>query len=165
LLAEESDGISRHDHNICVIGAGPVGIVAALELAHQGQAVTLLESGGYGTCEEARRLSGAEIVDSPTHADMTLAVERSLGGTSNLWGAGCVPLDPIDFERRPGLTEASWPIRYEEFASHFADACRYAKCGPPATRPSSGTPRAFSCISTRPSPGWSSPPTAASVRS
>jgi choline dehydrogenase-like flavoprotein len=131
LLAEESDGISRHDHNICVIGSGPVGIVAALELARQGQAVTLLESGGYSACEEARRLSGAEIVDTPTHADMTLAVERSLGGTSNLWGAGCVPLDPIDFERRPGLTEASWPIRYEEFASHFADACRYAKCGPP----------------------------------
>jgi choline dehydrogenase-like flavoprotein len=131
MLANRQDGISVHHHNICIIGSGPVGIVTALELARRGQAVTLLESGAHMASEAACRHSRAEIVGSPMHADMTVAVQRSFGGTSNLWGAGCVPLDPIDFERRPGLTDASWPVDYRDFARHFADASRYANCGPP----------------------------------
>jgi choline dehydrogenase-like flavoprotein len=130
MLAGGYDGISVHQHNICIIGSGPVGIVTALELARRGQAVTLLESGAHMASEEACHHSRAEIVGSPMHADMTVAVQRSFGGTSNLWGAGCVPLDPIDFERRPGLTAASWPLEYRDFARHFVDACRYANCGP-----------------------------------
>src|SRR5690606_32586295 len=97
MLANRQDGISVHHHNICIIGSGPVGIVTALELARRGQAVTLLESGAHMASEAACRQSRAEIVGSPMHADMTVAVQRSFGGTSNLWGAGCVPLDPIDF--------------------------------------------------------------------
>lgn len=149
MLVDGFDRFSHHDDSICIIGAGPVGIVTALELARQGHAVTLLESGAYMASEEACRLSQAEIVDSGMHADMTVAVERSFGGTSNLWGAGCVPLDPIDFERRPGLTDASWPVEYRDFANHFADACRYAACGPPIfeDEPSgvSVADRAFRC--------------------
>ena len=131
MLADKQDGLSGRDHNICIIGSGPIGIVTALELARQGQAVTVLESGAHMASVEASRHSRAEIVGTPKHADMMVAVQRSLGGTSNLWGAGCVPLDPIDFERRPGLTDASWPLEYRDFARYFADACRYANCGPP----------------------------------
>ncbi|MBX9461718.1 MAG: FAD-dependent oxidoreductase [Aquamicrobium sp.] len=131
MLVDRQDGTSVHHHNICIIGSGPVGIALALELARRGQAVTVLESGAHMASVEASQHSRAEIVGTPKHADMMVAVQRSFGGTSNLWGAGCVPLDPIDFERRPGLTDASWPLEYRDFASHFADASRYANCGPP----------------------------------
>lgn len=122
------------DHNVCVIGAGPVGIVTALELARQGQWVTLLESGEIGKNADAQHLSDALIAEGSPHAEMSLAVERSFGGTSNLWGAGCVPLDPIDFADRPFVADGGWPISYDDFAACIPDACRYANCGEPAFR-------------------------------
>ncbi|MGH6861230.1 MAG: FAD-dependent oxidoreductase, partial [Phyllobacterium sp.] len=80
-------------HNICVIGAGPVGLVTALELAYFGQSVTLIESGLFKPDATAQALSDAERADTRRNSDMMLSVQRSFGGTSNLWGAGCVPLD------------------------------------------------------------------------
>ena len=115
-------------HNICVVGAGPVGIVVALELARRGQEVTLLESGTFEIEPDIQALSHAIAADPARNADMTLAVQRRFGGTSNLWGAGCVPLDPVDFERR-AVHDARWPINYAEFARYLPDACRYAHCG------------------------------------
>lgn len=129
MLTEDLSSLFSRDHNVCVVGSGPVGIVVALELARCGQAVTLVESGGMQPDPDAQRLSEAVLADPTRNADMSLAVQRSFGGTSNLWGAGCVPLDPVDFEQRPLPGTAAWPISYQEFASHLAAACRYANCG------------------------------------
>ncbi|HEY4202822.1 MAG TPA: GMC oxidoreductase [Devosiaceae bacterium] len=117
-------------HNICIIGAGPVGMVLALEFAKLDQHVTVLESGGVTHSQAAQDLSGAIVEEGGRQVDMSIAVERSLGGTSNLWGAGCVPLDPVDFDDRPGV-DAGWPITYAEFSRTIADACAYANCGVP----------------------------------
>ena len=54
---------------------------------------------------------------------------RRLGGTSNLWGGRCIPLDPVDFEPRPFVQGTRWPIGYDEIAPFYAAACRYATCG------------------------------------
>lgn len=116
-------------HNICVVGSGPVGLVTALELARLGQSVTLIESGLVKPDPHAQRLSDADRADTKRNSDMTLSVQRRFGGTSNLWGAGCVPLDPIDFAVRPVTPDALWPITYDEFAAHLKTACRYANCG------------------------------------
>lgn len=129
MLGEEPDGLFDRVHNICVIGAGPVGIVTALELARNGQSVTLLESGAMAPSPDTQRLSSAVLPPGNAQADMTVAVERSFGGTSNLWGAGCVPLDPIDFEARAIDPLCSWPIAYRDFSRFFTVASRYANCG------------------------------------
>lgn len=125
-------------HHICVVGSGPVGLVTALELASLGQAVTLLESGLLGPDANIQALSEAFLVDPQRNRDMALAVQRSFGGTSNLWGAGCVPLDPVDFARRPITADAAWPLSYEEFAAHLKTACQYANCGTSFEEPVTG---------------------------
>ena len=124
-----SDLFSRL-HNICIIGAGPIGMVMALELAKLDEPVTLLESGEITQSQAAQDLSTSIIGEGDRQVEMSIAVQRSLGGTSNLWGAGCVPLDPVDFDDRPGLTRG-WPLTYAEFSRTFADACAYANCGMP----------------------------------
>lgn len=125
-------------HNICVVGSGPVGIVTALELARLGQSITLIESGLFKPDAAAQALSDAERADIRRNSDMTLSVQRSFGGTSNLWGAGCVPLDPIDFAYRPITADAIWPIAYSEFADYLKIACRYANCGESFQQPVRG---------------------------
>src|SRR5690554_858106 len=116
MLIDGPKGVCGRPHNICVVGTGPVGLVVALELAKLGQDVTLLESGSMQPDPQVQQLSEAIRADPHRNADMALAIQRRFGGTSNLWGAGCVPLDPIDFEQRAVAPETSWPLSYREVA-------------------------------------------------
>jgi choline dehydrogenase-like flavoprotein len=113
---------------VCVIGAGPAGIVTSLELADRGFSVILLESGTANPRNPAQALSKAEL-DTSRHAPLHQAVSRQLGGTSALWGGRCIPLDPIDFAERPASTVPGWPIPYEEVAARYPKACAYTGCG------------------------------------
>lgn len=117
------------DHDICVVGSGPAGLTLALEAARQGRRVLLLESGARRPDAGQQALSDAEIVDPARHDAMSIAVSRRLGGTSNLWAVRCQPFDPIDFEPRPGLIDASWPIAYADILPHYDRAVAYLAAG------------------------------------
>ena len=114
----------------CVVGAGPAGIVLALELAQAGLHVLLIESGKTAFDPTAQRLGEATIADAARHAPLSHATRRQFGGTSAIWGGRCVPLDPIDFETRDHVPFSGWPISYSEMAEHYPRACEYARCGP-----------------------------------
>jgi choline dehydrogenase-like flavoprotein len=116
--------------DVAIVGAGPAGIVLALELAAHGLAVVLLESGGDSPDEDAQRLGDALLADEH-HVAMDLATRRQLGGASNIWGGRCVPFDPVDFEQRDVTGSVSWPVAYEEIAPFFGRACEWMRCGRP----------------------------------
>ena len=122
-------GLDGTRHTLCIIGAGPVGLSLALELERTGHRVLLLESGDMGPTPEAQALSDAEIVDTALHVPMDIGVQRSLGGTSNLWGGRCVPFGPIDFQTRPAVPHSGWPISMAEVAPFLPAACGYIGCG------------------------------------
>lgn len=115
--------------DVCIVGAGPVGIALALECERLGLRVTLLESGSDGFDADAQALAGTEIVDSRRHAPSELAVRRGLGGTSALWSGRCLPYDGIDFERRDYLPESGWPIESQEVERYYGHAAGYLDCG------------------------------------
>lgn len=114
--------------DVAVVGAGPAGIVVALELARAGHRVLLIDSGGDSHDPGVQRLGDLAGQD-PTHVSMSLATSRQIGGASNLWGGRCVPFDPIDFQHRQITDDARWPITYEEIASYFQRACDWCICG------------------------------------
>src|SRR5260370_18738473 len=99
---------------VVVVGAGPAGLITALELRRRGVEVDVLAGGVDGFDARFQDLAEAEIVDEARHAPMNLAVRRALGGTSLLWGGRCVPLDPIDFPVRPHLPFSGWPLTAQE---------------------------------------------------
>lgn len=115
---------------VVVVGAGPMGIVTGLELADAGHHVLMIESGGARFDGATQDLSGRTGND-PWHVSSDLAIRRQVGGTSALWGGRCVPFDPIDFEPRPAVPEALWPVGYDEMARHLSRACEWCKCGKP----------------------------------
>jgi choline dehydrogenase-like flavoprotein len=129
MFSEDIRALSATPNHIVVVGSGPVGLVVAMELAKQNHSVTMIESGLMEPHDGIQQLSEAQLADPRRNKPMTLAVQRRFGGTSNLWGAGCVPLDPIDFERRPVSGSASWPISYPDYAAYLSEACEYAGCG------------------------------------
>ena len=129
MILQTFDGLGDTARDVCIIGAGPVGISLAVELDRMGYSVLLLESGNGSADRRIQELSDAEIVAPNLHDDMSIAVSRQLGGTSNLWGTFCVKYDPVDFAPRPGLVDATWPITYEELLPHYERACAYTRAG------------------------------------
>ena len=131
MIHQTFEGLEERSHEVCVVGAGPVGLALAVELDRLGLRVLLLESGGRHPDASIQELSAAELVTPGVHDDMSVAVARRLGGTSNLWGARCLKLDPIDFVPRPGLVGARWPITHDELLPYYARACELTCAGAP----------------------------------
>jgi choline dehydrogenase-like flavoprotein len=126
---EVPDG-SRLDAEVVVVGSGPMGLVVALELAEAGHRVLLVESGGLRFDQATQDLS-RRAGEDPWHVPSDLAVRRQIGGTSATWGGRCVPFDPIDFESRPAVPHAVWPVTYDEMARYLGRACDWCRCGRP----------------------------------
>jgi choline dehydrogenase-like flavoprotein len=119
---------SQLETEIAVVGAGPAGIVIALEMARAGHKVLLIES-GEGSPNSTVQHLGDTAGDDPLHVAMSLATSRQVGGASNLWGGRCVPFDPIDFKPREIVDNARWPVEYDELLPYFQRACDWCVCG------------------------------------
>ncbi|HWT51275.1 MAG TPA: hypothetical protein VN113_03740, partial [Caulobacter sp.] len=116
--------------DICVVGAGPLGIALALACRKRSLSVLLLESGTEDATPEKAALSEARIADEKRHASMSVAVRRALGGTSRWWGGRCVPYDDVDFEQRGFALDAAWPIGHDEIKPWYQAAADFFGCGP-----------------------------------
>lgn len=127
-------GLEGGKYDVCIVGSGPVGISLALELTFAGKSVLILESGGRVSSRDTQELSRATVVDRQVHDDMRICVSRQFGGTSNLWGARCQPLDPVDFADRSSFTGAAWPIGFADIEPYYAKAAAYSNCGNPVFR-------------------------------
>jgi len=122
-------GVPLGDPPVLIVGAGPAGIVQALELRRHGIDVTVLAGGGDGFDPEFQELADAEIADPARHAPMRIAVRRALGGTSWLWGGRCVPFDEIDFADRPHVPHGGWPLGHDEIRPWYDVGMRYLNAG------------------------------------
>ena len=121
------DAVVRAD--VAVVGAGPAGIVTALELADGGFHVVLLESGHTKPDAAVQRLGDADEWDPGRHAPMSMTTRRQLGGASVIWGGRCVPFDPVDFDRREVIADHRWPLGYDDLQPFFQRACDWFHCG------------------------------------
>lgn len=130
MISTHLDGLEGAKPDMCVVGAGPVGIVLALELARLGRSVLLLESGDMNPSGDAQNLAEASIADRQTHVGMDIAVARRLGGASNLWGGRCVAPEEYDFTPRSSVPYSGWPIGLPDVAQYIASACEYLQCDP-----------------------------------
>ena len=127
--AEEIAHRSVVASDLVVIGAGPAGIVTALEAARRGARVLLLETGRRKPDPRSQSLSIAGGLDDSLHAPLEMAISRQVGGTSAIWGGRCVPYDPIDFIDRPFLPTSPWPVDYMDVAKYHAAASEWTKSG------------------------------------
>jgi choline dehydrogenase-like flavoprotein len=115
--------------DLVVVGAGPAGIVTALEVARAPVDVILLESGQTRFDPRAQGLADAADLDPTRHAAMSMTTRRQLGGASKIWGGRCVPFDPLDFDRRDFVPDATWPVDYAAISAVFQRTCDWLICG------------------------------------
>lgn len=115
--------------DVAIVGAGPAGIVLALELAKAGLEIALLESGQLQFDQESQNLGDEGYVNRQFHAPMSECTRRQVGGTSTIWGGRCVPYDSVDFAQRDYIAHSDWSVTYEELALYFQRASDYCLSG------------------------------------
>ncbi len=116
----------REQPNVIVVGAGAVGIVAAIELARRGRAVLVIE-GGPATVPMDWQARNRGSNSGRHHAGIKDGRMQAYGGTTRLWGGQLVPFDPTDFVAEPHLGKPGWPISYQEFAPWVDKAYDFLK--------------------------------------
>lgn len=122
---------TSHSPEVCIVGAGPAGIVTALALGSAGRRVVLLESGAGRSSTRAQELNDGDHEGEPYNG-LAATRHRQIGGTVNLWnvplqgeagvGAKYVPLAPRDL--------ADWPIGWNDLEPHYRRAQALCGLGP-----------------------------------
>jgi choline dehydrogenase-like flavoprotein len=138
----ELDGRAlAHGHvletDICIVGAGPAGMVLACELIGNGAQVALIESGGLEPNASVQELNDAITIGHP-YMNPKLMRNRQAAGTVHMWntpvgtetGAKYVPLDPIDFEERTWMPLSGWPFAQSHLKPFYRRAQDICALGP-----------------------------------
>jgi choline dehydrogenase-like flavoprotein len=115
--------------DICIVGAGPAGITLACEMLDSGLSIVVLEAGSLAFDKRAQEGLWGELEEGTLHSPPHMYRRRVLGGTSSIWGGRCVPLDPIDLERRNYVPKSGWPIPWEELERYYLRAQPYFEAG------------------------------------
>jgi choline dehydrogenase-like flavoprotein len=95
--------------DVCVIGGGIAGLIAASRLSASGRRVIVLESGDRKPLSQFDAFNVVEQAGETYQTAVTGRV-RALGGTSNTWGGRIMPLAPHDMALREYLGLSGWPI-------------------------------------------------------
>ncbi len=128
MITDANESLSSTlEAEIAIAGAGPAGIVLALELARIGRRVLLIEGGGLDAPGD-----GASIYDNTTSGrsyPLTGSRLRWLGGTSNHWGGWVRPFDERDFEGDPSDELPGWPFKAKELQPWYQRAADWCEVG------------------------------------
>ncbi len=150
-----SEGLRSCD--VCIVGAGPVGLKLALGLSGKGLKILLLEAGSQATSTPGED-AGCEIADPQRHHPVHEISRRGLGGTSAISAGRCIPLDDSDFAPHANAFGADWPIGAADVSSYLAEACDFLRCGKPAFQSSSSVLPPMAGLRTDQQERWSAQP-------
>lgn len=121
---------SRLEADVVVAGGGVAGIALARQLADTGLSVLVLESGGeqpeprtQSLYEGTMTLGGPGNDPRPLNDYLVASRVRCFGGSGNVWGGKCAPLDPVDFEKRDWVRHSGWPIDRAGLQPFYDRAC------------------------------------------
>jgi choline dehydrogenase-like flavoprotein len=105
----QSVGEQQLQADLCIVGAGAAGQTLARAALERGLRVLLLESGGQDFHKATQDLYAGPNLGHEYY-ELEHARLRFFGGTTNIWGGRCVPLAPIDFQRRSWVPHSGWPL-------------------------------------------------------
>lgn len=109
------------DAHLCIVGAGPAGIAIARHFLGSALRVCLLEGGGLNGDVDNQSLYAGDSIGVP-ELDPGASRLRAFGGSTNVWGGGCIPLGRLDLAPRDWVPYSGWPISYAELEPYYARA-------------------------------------------
>ncbi len=130
--AEQLESESGIEAQVIIVGGGMAGILLARELGNSGIDVVILESGAQQPEPRVQALyQGKMTLTGPGNPIRELNAfplasrARYFGGSGNVWGGKCAPLDPIDFEQRDWVAHSGWPMDRAALEPFYERACSF----------------------------------------
>jgi choline dehydrogenase-like flavoprotein len=128
--AESLEEPGAIEAGVVIVGGGMAGLALARQLADAGHEVAVLESGGERpdprtqAMYEGRATLRAARNDTRDVSDfMSASRQRCLGGSGNIWGGKCAPLDDMDFAARSWIPNSGWPVTRQQLMPYYDRAC------------------------------------------
>jgi choline dehydrogenase-like flavoprotein len=116
--------------DVIIAGGGMAGITLARQLGDAGLDVVILESGGITSDQRTQALYDGRTTLACARGEtkdlgdyLHASRVRYFGGSGNVWGGKCAPLDPIDFEKRDWIPYSGWPITRAQMQPFYDRAC------------------------------------------
>lgn len=126
-------GATKQSFDVCVLGAGPAGLILALELARESAArsVLLVEYGAAGMSARNGLDDTIRVTNPVNHHEPYECTNKGLGGSSATWGGRCVMYDEVDFIPRKIVGDGcTWNLDLlEEVKPFLAKTSSYFECG------------------------------------
>jgi choline dehydrogenase-like flavoprotein len=111
--------------DLCILGAGAAGVTLAHSLRDTSFSIVLMESGGMKAEDPTQALYDGTYVGNIPSIDakyLSASRIRMYGGSTNLWGGYCRPLDALDFEARDWIPDSGWPISRSDLDPYYRRA-------------------------------------------
>ena len=129
----EVEKAGREYYDLCIVGAGPAGIILALEYQQlqPEKRVLLIEYGKEGIPTRNRLDDSIKVMETRNHHLPYDCTNKGVGGSSATWGGRCVMYDEIDFTPRKIVDgQCTWDISlFHESRRYGKQAARYFECG------------------------------------
>lgn len=118
-----ADTPAQFDVDLCLMGAGAVGIATALEFVPTRTRVVVLESGGETPEADSQSLYDSELRGLRCHS-VHQGRARVFGGTTTKWAGQALALDELDLAARDWVPHSGWPISLAQLQPYYRRAER-----------------------------------------
>lgn len=118
-LSEIGSEDLHREVDVCVVGGGMAGLVAADRLMRAGLRIAVLESGGLSLDQRLENLNTIDDVMG-LYAGSRESRVRLIGGASTLWGGRLLPMTAHDIGSRDYASIDPWPIHPDALQAYTA---------------------------------------------
>lgn len=113
MIVDNLDLIKNKNFFVIIIGSGPAGISSAIQFEKKNIECLIIEAGDKESKSQNMDYLRGEV-EGQAYNDLENSRSRQFGGTGNLWGGNCNPMNTWDFK--------DWPIQKKDLAIYEKNA-------------------------------------------
>ena len=118
MIVKNLEQIKNKKFTVIIIGSGIAGISVALKLEKKGIETLIIESGNLDYDEKSQKFLKVDSIGDHK-GDFTANRLRQFGGSSNIWGGNCNPMNEENF--------IDWPIKKKDLDQYENEAREFLK--------------------------------------